>query len=127
MIPNITYIDSFIVDGKNDVLSLKNFYDTILIKPKKDHIIRIPYQDFFTKYKNELEDCIQLYTISESFYYKPKLLSLKLYNTTELWLGLLRVNNMRNISEFHYPIIKIYNPDNILELINIFFKREEII
>lgn len=127
MIPNITYMDSFINDGKNDILSIKNFYDTILIETKKDHVIRVPCDDFFIKYKNELEDSIQLYTISESFYYKPKLLSLKLYNTTELWLGLLRVNNMRNVSEFHYPIIKIYNPNSILELINIFFKRNDII
>lgn len=127
MIPNITYMDSFINDGKNDILSIKNFYDTILIEAKKDHVIRVPCDDFFIKYKNELEDSVQLYTISESFYYKPKLLSLKLYNTTELWLGLLRVNNMRNVSEFHYPIIKIYNPNNILELINIFFKRNDII
>ena len=62
------------------------------------------------KYQDELSKAIQLYNIPEAMYYNPKMLSLTLYGTTELWLGLLRVNNMKNVTEFHKPFIKIYNP-----------------
>ena len=58
-------------------------------------------------------------------FYKPKMLSYELYGTTELWLAILRANNMKNISEFHYPIIKVYQPDRLKELIKVFFKRED--
>lgn len=126
-LPNITYVDKFISDGKNQVLSLDNFYDTILTRDinKEDSIARIPFDDFFIKYREQLKTCIQFYSLSESMFYKPKSLSYELYGTTELWLALLRVNEMRNITEFHLPIIRIYNPGQVKDLISIFFKREK--
>lgn len=126
-LPNITYVDKFISDGNNQVLSLNNFYDTILTRDinKEDSIARIPFDDFFIKYREQLKECIQYYSLPESLFYKPKSLSYELYGTTELWLALLRVNEMRNITEFHLPIIRIYNPGQVKDLINIFFKREK--
>ena len=123
---SITFIDQYIYDGQKAVLSLKNFYDTILVSDQdnRDHIFRIPIHDFFLKYRDQLQDAIQVYDISEEYFYKPKKLSLDLYGTTELWLSLLRINNMVNISEFHMPIIQVYHPDRIRDYINIFFKRE---
>ena len=121
-----TYIDTYISNAQKEILSLKNFYDTILTADidNVSHIIRIPIADFFSKYKKQLEPAEQYYTMSERFFYQPKSLSLELYGTTELWLALLRVNNMRNITEFHLPLVKIYNPIDVKELINILFKRE---
>lgn len=126
-LPNVTYVDKFISDGKNQVLSLDNFYDTILTRDinKEDSIARIPFDDFFIKYREQLKTCIQFYSLPESMFYKPKSLSYELYGTTELWLALLRVNEMRNITEFHLPIIRIYNPGQVKDLISIFFKREK--
>lgn len=125
-IANITYMDSYINDGQKSTLSLKNIYDTMLVSNyTKDHIFRIPISDFFIKYRSQLSECIQYYTLPEMMFYKPKMLSLELYETTELWLSLLRVNDMRNITEFHLPLIKIYNPNDVKEIINIFFKREK--
>ena len=123
---NQTYIDEYIENGQKEVLSLKNFYDTILTTDADNvtHIMRIPMSDFFTKYKAQLAPLIQYYSVADMYFYKPKSLSLELYGTTEMWLSLLRVNNMRNITEFHLPIIKIYNPTEVKELINIIFKRE---
>lgn len=125
--PDITYVDQYINDGKKAVISLNNIYDTILVgdEDNDENIFRIPIDDFFLKYRKELEECKQYYTIPSTMFYKPKLLSYELYGTTELWLALLRANNMRNTSEFHYPLIKVYNPDRLKELIKIFFKREE--
>lgn len=123
---NTTYVDSYISEGQKAVLSLKNFYDTVLTADVNNptHIIRIPIADFFVKYRKELEPTIQYYNVSDRYFYQPKTLALDLYGTTEMWLSLLRVNNMRNITEFHLPVIKIYNPTDVKELINILFKRE---
>lgn len=125
-LPNNTYIDSFISDGKKSTLSIRNFYDTILVSDvdNRDNIFRVPINDFFIKYQSQLSDSIQYYSLSERMFYRPKTLSLELYGTTELWLSLLRVNGMRNITEFHTPIIKVYAPNDIKEIISIFFKRE---
>lgn len=122
---DITYLDQYIRDGKSDVVSLKNIYESILIgnHSNPDHIYRVPFYDFFLEHREELKTCLALYPVSESRFYKPKLISLELYGTTELWLSLLRVNNLRNISEFHYPFIKIYEPNKLMNFINIFFKR----
>ena len=107
---NITYVDSFINDGKREYVSLRNLYDTMLVQDD-DNVFKIAINDFFLKYKLELEDALEFYALPEGLFYKPKLLSLQKYGTTELWLALLRANNMKNITEFHLPIIRIYNPD----------------
>lgn len=127
--PNITYMDEYINDGHKSVLSLNNFYETILVgnDKKPNHIYQTPLNDFFIKYRRELEEIIDLYTVPERMFYQPKTLSYELYGTTELWLSILRVNGMRNVTEFHEPIIKIYNAGSLFELINIFFKRDKII
>lgn len=122
----LTYISDFIADGQKASISLKNLYDTILCSDahNMDHIYRIPIGDFFTKYRDELIPTIQWYTLPQHMFYKPKMVSMELYGTTEMWLSLLRVNDMTNITEFHQPMIKVYNPSQVKELINIFFKRE---
>ena len=124
---NITYIDSFVGDGVRATISLHNLYDSILVgnKDKPSHIYRIPFDDFFLKYHDELSTVETLRRLPEELYYMPKKVSYALYGTTELWLSLLRVNRMRNTAEFCKPIIKVYDPDGLVDLIRIFFKREE--
>lgn len=124
---DVTYIDQYINDGKKETISLTNLYDTILVGEEDDesNIFRIPINDFFLKYRRELEESKIVYSIPQTMFYKPKMLSYELYGTTELWLAILRANNMKNISEFHYPIIKVYQPDRLKELIKVFFKRED--
>lgn len=123
---NTTYIDQAIRDAAKDTISMSNLYDTILVGDKNDdtNIFRIPTNDFFLKYKDELEPIKQMYQIPDTMFYKPKMVSYEIYGTTELWLAILRANNMRNTSEFHYPYIKVYNPDSLKNLIKTFFKRE---
>ena len=124
--PDITDINRYIDDGKEAVISLKNIFNTLRVEnSSKDNTFIIPWNDFFLRYRNELKDIEQWHTIAESHFYKPKLVSLELYGTTELWISLLRANNMKNITEFHFPIIKIYNAVDLMELINIYFKREK--
>ena len=122
----VANINDLIYERSKDIYSLKNFYETLITVDGKN-VIRVPINDFFSKYKKELEVCVQYFQLNEEYFYKPKSLSEFLYGTTELWLSLLRVNDMRNITEFHEPIIKIYNPNALMNLIKIFFKREHIL
>ena len=128
-LPDITYIDKYISEGKKETLSLRNFYETLLVGnvDNPDHIFKIAINDFFIKYRKELEDIVQYYSVPQSLFYKPKSVSYELYKTTELWIALLRLNDMRNITEFHQPIIKVYNANSLNELIDIFFKRAKVI
>lgn len=127
-LPNITYVDTYIDDGNQAIYALKNFYDTMLIGDidNKNHIIRVPIYDFFLKYRSQLEECVQYFNLPEIFFYKPKSLSFELYESTEMWLALLRLNAMRSIIEFNQPLIKVYNPHQVRELIDIFFRRDNI-
>lgn len=119
------YIDKFIENGQMETFSLKNFYETKLISnSNKDHIFRIPLYDFFLEHHHELEKTLQYYHVPQQMFYKPKTLSFTVYGTTEMWLPILRVNNMTSITDFYKPIIKLYNPNTIFDLISIFFKRE---
>lgn len=124
--PDITYTENYISQGKLNTISLKNLYDTLLVGDIDDDksFFKIPFDDFFIKYHDELSTSLRLYNLPESMFFQPKAVSLTLYGTTELWLGLLRVNGMRNISEFSIPMIRIYDPDAIQQYIDIFFKRE---
>lgn len=124
--PDATYMNLYIKEGKAATISLKNIYESLLVSSRDnpDHIFRISFSDFFVKHREHLKDAIQFYQVPESMFYKPKMVSMDLYGTTELWLALLRLNNMRNITEFHLPIIQIYSPVLLQEYIEIFFKRE---
>jgi hypothetical protein len=126
-LPDITYINSYITDGHKSIISLKHLYDTLLVTEQedRDNIFRIPINDFFIKHKSDLEDIVQWYYIGETRLYQPKTVSYELYGTAELWLALLRLNNMKNITEFKEANIKIYEPGTLMNLINIFFKREK--
>lgn len=123
---DVTFVDKYIVDGKSSLISLSKFYDTILItnRDNPDHIFRVPLHDTFLKYREHFQDMIVLYQLPANHFYQPKRLSEELYGTTEMWLSILRLNGMRNISEFNQPMVMIYDPERIREFINIFFKRE---
>ena len=120
-----TFIDDFIKNGQTETFSLKNFYETKLItNGDRDHYFRIPFYDFFLEHYKEFEKEIQFYSLPQHMFYRPKTLSYDIYGTTEMWLPILHVNEMISIAEFHKPIIKVYNPNTIFDLISIWFKRE---
>jgi hypothetical protein len=122
---DITYIDQYIKDGLRDPISMGNFYDSILIgEDSSDKLFRVPLTDFFIKYHKELNEIKQMYQVPEEMFYKPKMLSYTVYGTTELWLAILRANNMKSTCDFHYPYIWMYNPDRLKDLIKTFMKRE---
>lgn len=130
---NVTYIDRYIIDGQKSQLSLNKFYDSMLCTnmPIADNddtikdLFRIPVYDMFLRYRSQLEDSVVMRYIDNKYFYKPKTISLSLYGTTEMWTSILRLNKMRNVSEFTKNYIKVYDPDRVVELLQIFLKREE--
>lgn len=121
----IAYADQLIAEAQKDPMNLANFINSILVgNADNDHVYRTTIGDFFLDHWTELAPATELFPLPQEYFYQPKTLSWDLYGTTDLWLALLRVNGMRNVTEFHNPIIRIYNPARLRELIDIFFKRE---
>jgi len=123
---DMTFVDRLIVDGQSELMNLPRFYDSVLMtnRDRSEHIIRIPTYDIFLRYREHFQEAVILYQLPRSMIYKPKLVSSELYGTTEMWLSLLRLNAMRNVAEFNRPMIMVYDPSIIRELIELFFKRE---
>ena len=80
----------------------------------------IPYQTLVCRYHNILTPYIESYTLSDSdftkYYQKPKLLSMDLYGTPELWSGILYINNMVSVANFNKKTIKVFTR-NIIEVL----------
>lgn len=74
--------------------------------------IIIPYQTLVCKYRNILTPYITELTFNDNdfakYYQKPKLLSMDLYGTPELWSSILYINNMVSVVNFTKKTIKIF-------------------
>lgn len=108
-------LDSEVSLGKQVELSHGNMQ----FKTKVGDMI-IPYQTLICRYHNILTPYIEPFTLSESdftkYYQKPKLLSMDLYGTPELWSGILYINNMVSVANFNKKTIKIFTR-NIIEVL----------
>lgn len=124
----LTYIDKFL-DAINKVpLRLDTEHKSLLVASNPNiHIFKIPIDDIFIKYRNRLIFAVTATAISSDEFYRPKLVSEKLYGTTELWLALLRLNKMRDITEFCLPEILIYSPAVVQNLLELILQKEGIV
>ena len=115
MLSRFTYVNDIIEDMKEEEISYNTMHSNAIITDKNsNNTIKIPfmsltnkYKDFFKKIVIELplaDDEAQIYKL------KPKLLSEKLYGTTELWYTLLELNNLKSIIEFDLKTIRLYDP-----------------
>lgn len=79
------------------------------------------------RYSDVLNKISKDITLSESEYLKyrfqPKLLSLDMYGTIELWSAILQLNNMVSVTEFTQKKIKLFTMD-IFHLLNEIFILE---
>ena len=97
--------------GKNITIShgnmqFKTRIDNRIVVPKVSLIGQ--YHGILSKYIVEKE-----YTDKEfsHYYQRPKLLSLDLYGTPELWSWLLYINNCKSVTNFTNPKLKIFTSD----------------
>lgn len=92
---------SFLIDDGERTFNLRN-------------ILREKYRGIIlgNSFELDLDD-----TLLDRFRFKPKLLSMKLYGTTDLWHLLLWLNNMHSVTQFNRKNIIIFDPDG-LHLLN---------
>ena len=104
-------LPSEVASGKNITISHGNMQ----FKTRIDNRIVVPkvslsgqYHGILSKYIVEKE-----YTDKEflHYYQRPKLLSLDLYGTPELWSWLLYINNCKSVANFTNPKLKIFTSD----------------
>lgn len=118
-----THLLDTIADSKEAEVCSKNLSMLADIHDKASgNTIRVPYSSLVNKYRDFLSSAVDLIALTDGelrkYRFSPKRLSSKLYGTTELWSDLLRLNGMISLLEFDRPIIKIYNPSKINDLLN---------
>jgi len=82
-------------------------------------------ENILYQYKNYLKQFTLLTSCPEEFYYKPELVSYKLYGTTDLWYLVLWMAEIPSALEFNQPVIRIFNPDKIAKINKIINKHRE--
>lgn len=113
---NVTKVKNILEEieiGKENTLTLENT-NLWLIKEG----ITIPYQNILREhYRAVLINNSSLVKLTDKamklYKYRPKLFSLNLYGTTELWHLILWLNNMTSILEFNKNEIVVIDPANI--------------
>lgn len=82
----------------------------------------INYNSLVDNYMEDIMKTCMLVTLTDKdladYKFQPKKLSYYLYNTTELWFLLLRVNNMVSSLDFNKKKIYIFNKNKIFKVIN---------
>ena len=112
-------MDEWVNTGKDNSLTLEN---TNVINIKDG--IALPISNILrNKYRSTITTNSMPAYIGSNYYYRPKRLSIKLYNNIELWHMLLWLNNMTTVGEFTKNKIRIFNPQKI-ELINEIIEHE---
>lgn len=123
-------IDELINSIKQEEVSYRNTHTSIYVR-EDGEIIKIPYKSILREYRDYFKSAIMevkfLPKDETTYNYKPKALSLKLYNTTELWSALLELNNVYSIAEFVFGVCKIYEPRKFKALVNEVLILEDVI
>ena len=111
-----TYVASIEDEIYNSALSNVNLdviSNHIKFNLSEEDSIIISNCDILKKYENILLDrCINV-QISEDFYYRPEKISLRLYNTTDLWYTILFLNGLETQDKLDMPVIRALNPDSV--------------
>ncbi len=118
-----THMLNSIADSREAEICAKNLSALATIYDKASgETIRIPYSSLLNKYRDFLSSSVVLTALTDGelrlYQFSPKRLSSKLYGTTELWSDLLQLNGMISLLEFNRPVIKIYSPSAINDLLN---------
>lgn len=96
-------------------------HGNLQFKTRIDDRIVVPHCSVIAKYHHALNDFIidVEYTDEEfrKYYQSPKMLSMDLYGTYELWSWLLYINNCKSVANFTNPKLKVFT-SNIMTAIN---------
>lgn len=118
-------VERFISNYRHDPITIDKCYLKDIEETNSRKLI-IPGQDIFSKYKADLDEIIEIHTMSSiekrRWLYNPKVMSFDLYNTTEYWFLLLQANEVFSATQFSMNPVKKYNsslPMIISRIINL--------
>lgn len=126
-------IEEQILEGENNELSFRTLHTYANIENAVDEErLVVPFGSLLNKYRHFLKPLVTELPLNHTLYLKyrfsPKTLSLDLYDTTEYWASLMELNNCVSISDFDFEeSIKVYDPTQILDMVNEILILEEII
>lgn len=122
-----------ITNGESQELSFRTLHTYANVKNVVDEErLVVPFGSLLNKYRHFLKPLVRELPLNHTLYLKyrfsPKSLSLDLYDTTEYWASLMELNNCISISDFDFEeSIKVYDPTQILGMVNEILILEEII
>ena len=104
-------------------ISYRTLHPTaVLYNTESDTSIRIPFSSITNKYKDFLSTVVVSIALTpeeqEQYMFKPKALSVVLYDTTEFWNDLLILNNALSVIDFKPKMVKIYDPKRLKKVLN---------
>lgn len=122
-------INQFIKEYKEETLSFDTLhYKEIINKINNDGKLILLSDPILLKYDEELATHIIQLNLTDAelnkYKYNPKLLSYDLYNTTELWFMILRVNELYSTTQFNLNPLLAYDAA-IIRLINTVINLEQ--
>lgn len=125
MITNDTSKENNILNALSTGIENSMILDNISLYTSIDGL-SIPLSNiFYEKYRGIiLENCVQIEMSDEvlkKYRYKPKMLSLKLYNCIDFWHMILWINNMTSVTEFNKKKIYVYDPEELYILDKILY------
>lgn len=123
-LPEETYtIEEFVSSRNKNLIT----YDKLCIFEKDGDTTLITH-NVLNDYKDEILNAASILILSQEEYdtyrFKPKLLSYRLYGTTELYFLLLLLNNIASVKEFDFKKLKIIENDYISELLSSIYNAE---
>jgi len=125
---NTTITDSIEL-GKMQSVSHGHMQYKVQLQTDKGDTVIANYGSIIDKYMPVLNKYIYEWTMPYEEYtkykYQPKRLSLELYGTIELWSALLSINHVYSISGFDLQTIRIFDPAEIMSVIEEILIKEE--
>lgn len=102
-------------------------YGNMQFKHRKDNVIT-PYQTVIGRFYHALKPYITSKELTDEellkYWQQPRLLSIDLYGTPELWSGLLYINNLVSAAKFTKKNIKIFTSgimDALEEIMTLYY------
>lgn len=130
MLGKETTMTSYIKEYKNEESSYDALHLKEVLAGDTSKMI-LANESIITKYEKCLEQYVTTRTFTQAeerrYFYNPKVLSFDLYDTTELWFLLLRLNEMYSTTQFNVNPIKIYTGNVLPAIESILDTEKEII
>ena len=118
-------IEDEIYSARLSKINLDNISNHIKFSLSEEESLVVSNCEILKKYENILYGKSILIQISEDYYYRPEMISLKLYNTTELWYLILFLNKLESSDKLEYDVIRVLDPDAVNTLLEMIVSEQK--